>query len=110
MIHLLSWYRPSGRFSYLLISLLIAVQISHATGPGLTTINDVVYRANGDPASGTAVISWGSFTTRDGKAVGAGELSVPIGSQGVMNIALAPNEGASPAGIYYKVVYKLADG
>jgi hypothetical protein len=42
--------------------------------------------------------------------VAAGELSAVIGASGVLTLALAPNEGATPAGTYYKVVYKLSDG
>src|SRR5437879_6585514 len=76
----------------------------------MTTISDVVYRANGETASGTVVITWPTFTTRDNKAVAAGELSAVIGPSGLLTLALAPNEGATPGGTYYKVVYKLSDG
>jgi hypothetical protein len=70
----------------------------------MTTISDVVYRANGETASGTVVITWPTFTTRDNKAVAAGELSAVIGPSGLLTLALAPNEGATPGGTYYKVV------
>ncbi|MCU1285012.1 MAG: putative autotransporter protein [Acidobacteriales bacterium] len=76
----------------------------------MTTISDVVYRANGQPASGTVVITWPSFSTADNKAVAAGELSVAIGAAGLLTVQLAPNEGAAPSGTYYKAVYKLSDG
>ena len=102
--------RLSGRLFYCLVSVAIAVGMAHATGPSLTTINDVVYRADGQPAAGTLVISWTAFTTADNKPVAAGELSLTLGAQGALNIALAPNQGATPAGSYYKVVYKLSDG
>src|SRR5881392_4256196 len=102
--------RPAfGRLFLCLISLLFAARL-YATGPALTTISDVVYRADGSPAAGTVVITWPNFSTADGKAVAAGELHVTIGSGGVMTIALAPNFGSTPAGTYYKVVYKLDDG
>jgi hypothetical protein len=76
----------------------------------MTTISDVVYRANGETATGTIVITWPAFTTSDNKAVAAGELSANIAPSGVLTLSLAPNEGATPAGTYYKVVYKLSDG
>lgn len=37
-------------------------------------------------------------------------MSVPIGDGGNVMLALAPNEGANPAGTYYEVVLKLDDG
>lgn len=101
--------RPLGRLFLCLISLLAAVRLE-ASGPTLTTVNDIVYRADGSAASGTIVITWPNFSTADSKAVAAGELHVTIGSGGVMSIALAPNANSLPAGTYYKVVYKLDDG
>jgi hypothetical protein len=56
------------------------------------------------------VISWPAFTTSDNKPVAAGELSVVIGAGGTVSLALVPNQGADPAGTYYKVIYKLNDG
>lgn len=103
--------RPLGRLCYLLVSLLVAVSVrSPAQAPALTTITDTIYRANGDPAAGRLVISWPAFTTRDNRPVAAGELTVTLGAGGALSVQLAPNEGAQPAGSYYKVVYKLADG
>jgi len=78
--------------------------------PNTTTVTDVVYRADGTPAAGTLLISWPAFGTADGKPVAAGSMSVPIGANGNVSVSLAPNEGANPAGTYYKVVLKLSDG
>ncbi|MCU1309986.1 MAG: putative autotransporter protein [Candidatus Angelobacter sp.] len=102
--------RPVGRLFCCLISVLVVALNLHASGPTMTTISDVVYRANGQPATGTVVITWPTFTTSDNKAVAAGELSVAIGASGVLTLSLAPNESATPNGTYYKVVYKLSDG
>jgi len=107
---LLDPIRLPGRIFYCLVSVAIAVSMAHASGPALTTISDVVYRADGQPAAGTLVISWSAFTTANNSAVAAGELSLTLGNQGALTAALAPNEGAAPAGSYYKVVYKLSDG
>ena len=81
-----------------------------AQGPALTTISDTVYRADGRPASGTALIAWPSFQTADGDVVAAGKQSVAIGPGGAFTAQLAPNAGASPAGTYYVVVFQLGDG
>lgn len=107
----LSNSRPYRRLIFLAAALLFAfcAERASATGPALTTVNDIVYRANGQVASGSLVISWPSFTTADQKPVAAGELSVNIGAGGALTVALTPNEGAAPSGTFYKVVYKLND-
>ena len=55
--------RPTGRLFYWLLSVIAAVGISRgvvpvhaASGPAMTTISDVVYRADSTPASGTLLI------------------------------------------------------
>jgi hypothetical protein len=103
--------RLQGRLFCCLISIFLCVSVARAySGPTLTTVNDVVYRADGSTATGTLVISWDAFTTADGKAVPAGQMSATLSSTGALNVALAPNEGATPSGSYYEVVYKLDDG
>ena len=97
----------------MLAALLLAVaggQAAPPAGPARTTVSDVVYRADGSPAAGTLLISWPAFTTADRASVAAGSLSVPIGPGGAVSVALVPNEGAEPAGTYYKVVLKLTGG
>ena len=109
----MAFRRPLGRLFYLLIAVVCmvsAVRATAPTGPTLTTISDVVYRANGQPATGTIVVSWPAFNTADNKPVAAGELSIAIGAQGTVNFALVPNEGGDPGGTFYKAVYKLSDG
>src|SRR5262249_47797594 len=98
------------RLFYCLISVVLAVSTAHAQSPALTTISDTIYRADGAPAAGQLVITWPAFTTATNKAVAAGEKTLTLGANGVLNTQLAPNEGATPAGSYYKVVYKLSDG
>src|SRR4051794_15212837 len=102
--------RLTGRLFYLLVSFLLAAGVARAVPPTTTTISDTVFKADGSPASGTLLIVWPQFNTSDNKAVAAGTLSVTIPTGGAVNIALAPNAGASPAGTYYKVTYKLDDG
>jgi hypothetical protein len=86
------------------------LRVAPAQTPQLTTITDVAYRANGQPAAGSLVISWPAFSTQNNRAIVAGQATVAIGASGVVSVALAPNEGARPAGSFYKVIYKLDDG
>lgn len=99
--------RLTGRLFYCLISIVIAAGLAHGQAPATTVIRDVVYRANGMPASGHVVISWPAFTTGEQRAVAAGSATVELGSGGVFEISLAPNVNATPAGSYYRVVFQL---
>jgi hypothetical protein len=80
-----------------------------AQGPQLTTISDIVYRADGTAASGTTLISWPAFVTAEGDAVAAGGKSVAVAQGGAFTTQLSPNAGASPAGTFYTVVFQLDD-
>jgi len=81
-----------------------------AQGPALTTISDTVYRADGTPASGMALIAWPSFEAATGNAVEAGNLTVTIAAGGAFTAQLVPNAGATPTGTIYTVVFQLDDG
>jgi hypothetical protein len=76
----------------------------------VTTVQDTVYSASGGPASGTVLVSWAGFTTASGAVVPAGTMSVTIGTNGLLSIALAPNAGATPIGSYYTATFHLSDG
>ena len=92
-------------------SVIVCLGISAwAAGPQLTTITDIVYRADGTAASGTTLISWPAFVTAEGDAVAAGGKSVAVPEGGAFTTQLAPNVGASPAGTFYTVVFQLDDG
>ena len=80
------------------------------SGPPLTSVVDTVYQADGTPATGVLVITWPAFVTASGTAVAAGEKNVTLGTNGALNVALAANTGATPAGSYYTVVYQLGPG
>lgn len=75
-----------------------------------TTVQDTVYRADGTPAQGTVLLSWGAFTTAGGEPIAAGSTSVTLGTGGSLSVALAPNAGATPMGSYYTAVLHLNDG
>ena len=85
-------------------------ELRAANPPNLTTVNDILYRADGTPAQGTMTITWPEFTTAGGSAVAAGSMTVNLGTNGALNLALAPNDGATPAGTFYKVVTKETTG
>jgi hypothetical protein len=80
------------------------------SGPALTSVIDTVYMADGTAAQGVLVITWPAFVAASGTAVAAGALNVTLGSNGALDVALAPNAGANPAGAYYTVVYQLGPG
>ena len=88
----------------------IAQGITSAQAVGTTTVQGTVYLANGKPGSGTLVVSWPAFTSVESQLVVAGQTSATIGSDGFLSINLAPNQGASPAGLFYTAIYHMSDG
>ncbi len=91
-------------------TLLALVARGTAQGPPLTTVSDIVFRADGSPAAGTLLISWPAFTAAGGATVAAGNNHVNLGANGSFTAQLAPNTGATPAGTVYTVTYQLNDG
>ena len=71
---------------------------------------DTVYLADGTKAVGTLIITWPAFVTAAGTAVAGGSTDVTLGADGALSVGLVPNAGASPAGVYYTVVYQLGAG
>jgi len=80
------------------------------SGPTLTNVVDTVYMANGTPAQGILVITWPAFVAASGAAVAPGVSDVTLGTNGALSVALAPNANATPANVYYTVVYQLEPG
>ena len=105
--------RPMGRLFYWAVAIVAAsgLWISAAGSPqggvGMTTVADTVYLADGTTASGNLIITWPAFVSASGAAVAAGKTSVALGANGALSVALVPNAGATPAGVYYVVVYQL---
>lgn len=87
---MLEAHRPNGRFFYGLVMVLVvgwsliqACPVIAADAALATThLSDTVYRADGNPASGTVLISWPAFTTAESKSVAAGSMSVTLGPEG----------------------------
>src|SRR5438270_13990678 len=107
--------RPMGRLFYCLAAVVImAGAVSGAAaapqGPATTTVADTVYLADGTYAAGTLIITWPAFVTTGGTAVAGGVTNVTLGANGALSVALVPNAGATPAGMYYTVVYQIGSG
>ncbi|HET7891955.1 MAG TPA: hypothetical protein VFL34_10530 [Candidatus Sulfotelmatobacter sp.] len=111
--------RPIGRLFYWWLA-AVAITAGALTargagavpqsGPATTTIADTVYLADGSTAQGNLIITWPAFLTASGAAVAGGVKNVALGANGALSVALVPNAGASPAGMYYTVVYQVGPG
>jgi hypothetical protein len=108
------WLRAGKWVGVLLMMLCVPVMESggaaSAQGITTTTVQGTVYLVNGQPGSGTLVISWPSFTTANGQLVAADSTTVMIAPDGFVSVNLAPNLGSSPAGLYYTALYYMSDG
>jgi hypothetical protein len=78
-----------------------------AAAPSLTTVQDILYKADGTRFNGTAVVSWRSFEASDRSAITMHNLTVKI-VDGNLRVQLVPNAGATPAA-HYAVKYS-SDG
>ncbi len=85
-------------------------QAASAQAPSTTTVQGTVYLANGHVGSGTLRLSWPSFAAANGQSVVAGAMTATIGPDGFVSVNLAPNLGATPAGLYYTAIFYLSDG
>jgi hypothetical protein len=104
--------RPAGRLFYLLLVVVVGTSgvglaAAPQSGPTLTSVIDTVYMADGSAAQGVLIITWPAFVTATGAAVAPGSLDVILGTNGALSVALESNAGATPANVYYTVVYQL---
>ena len=110
--------RPMGRLScWVLVVVALGLTLPAfggapvpQSGPATTTVADTVYLADGTAARGNLIITWPAFMTASGTAVAAGTASAALGAGGALSVALVPNAGATPAGVYYTVVYQIGSG
>lgn len=77
--------------------LLAAAQV--IAGPSLTTIQDVIYKADGTRFNGSAVISWTPFDAADTSVIGQQTVTVQI-TNGALFAQLVPTTNATPAALY----------
>lgn len=71
--------------------------------PALTTIQDILYRADGTRFTGTIFIHWNSFQSGDTANIATASLTLPI-VNGVLNTRLVPTTTAT-AGAQYNIIY-----
>jgi hypothetical protein len=86
----------------LTIGLIIGAGVA-AAQPALTTIQDILYRADGMRYNGTMFITWSSFVSGDASNIATANLTVPI-VNGVLSVQLVPTTTGS-AGAQYNVTY-----
>jgi hypothetical protein len=67
--------------------------------PPLTTIQDVLYRADGTPFQGLLIIEWRSFEASDRSNIAMQQLTVPV-VNGVLRVRLVPTTTATPPTTY----------
>jgi hypothetical protein len=90
--------------SFKRLALLVLATVAVAAGqPALTTIQDILYRADGSRYSGTLFIRWSSFEAGDTSNIATADLALPI-VNGVLNVRLVPTTTAS-AGARYDITY-----
>src|SRR5690348_11968618 len=80
--------------------LLVAAALA---APPLTTVQDVIYKADGTAFNGILTISWKSFEAVDTSAIATQVLTVKV-VDGVLRVKLVPNITTTPP-VYYTVVY-----
>ncbi len=68
--------------------------------PALTTVQDTLFKANGAPFSGFALIEWQSFEAADASNIATSSLTVPI-VNGVIYVQLVPNGSGSSYAVRY---------
>src|SRR5437868_13853476 len=107
--------RAMVRLFYCALTMVASLSLELRCGgvtpsPATTTVSDTVYLADGTTAHGSLIITWPAFVTASGTAVAAGTSNVTLGANGALSVALVPNTDATPAGMYYSVVYQLGPG
>ena len=105
------WLRSLALVAGCVVAMWLAgMAAARAQAVSTTAVQGTVYLANGQPAAGTLVVSWPTFTTAAGQLISAGQTSVTVGADGFVSVNLAPNQGATPAGEYYTAVFYKSDG
>ena len=94
------------RFGTVLAALVALATIASGV-PSLTTIEDVLYKADGSVFNGVAFIEWKSFQASDSTTIATNSLTVPI-VNGVLRVQLVPTTTATTTA-YYSVRY-FSDG
>src|SRR5580693_9787872 len=83
--------------------LMVAAATILQAQPAFTTIQDILYRADGTRFNGEIFISWNAFEAGDTSNIATAQVNLPI-VNGVLNVQLVPTTTAS-AGANYQVTY-----
>src|ERR1022692_1690373 len=86
--------------------LAVCLAVPLLAGPILTTIQDMIYNADGTPYNGFAVIKWTPFVAGDTSQIATQSVTVSIAG-GNLFVQLVPTTNAAPAG-YYTVTFTSA--
>ncbi len=93
-------------FSRMLLATLVMASAAGAQPP-LTTIQDVLYKADGTRFNGIVTISWTSFEASDLTEIAGQTVTVKV-SDGNLRVQLVPNAATNPL-MFYTAVYN-SDG
>src|SRR3982074_2762088 len=77
-----------------------------SAAPSLTTIQDILYKADGTRFNGTINIQWNNFQAGDASIVATQSITLQI-VNGVLKVQLVPTTNAS-AGANYQINYSSA--
>src|SRR5687767_14773289 len=88
------------------IVLCVLFALASYAAPPLTSINDVLYKADGTRFRGVAYIEWKSFTATDSSSIATSSITAQI-NEGVLRVQLVPTTTTVSA--YYSVRY-YSDG
>ncbi|MFB3776780.1 MAG: hypothetical protein ACE141_04190 [Bryobacteraceae bacterium] len=83
--------------------MLVLLVVSAFAAPTLTTVEDVLYKADGTKFNGVAFIEWKSFQTADFSTIATHSVAVQI-VDGLLRVRLVPTTNAT-TGAYYSVRY-----
>ena len=67
--------------------------------PPLTTIQDVLYKADGTKFNGTLTVSWNSFQAPDTSAIVTQSTTVKV-QEGILRVQLVPTTTSTPPSVY----------
>jgi hypothetical protein len=90
-----------------IVAVLTLLSAAILAAPSLSTIEDVLYKADGTRFNGVAFVEWKSFQAADFSSIATHSVTVKI-VNGVIRVSLVPTTNASP-GAYYSVRYN-SDG
>src|SRR5581483_9924346 len=92
-----------------LLCLTLLLSAASIQAQTMTQISDTLKNADGSNASGRIVVTWQPFKAASGETIDGGNLTYTV-TNGVVNLSLAPNAGATPAGTSYRARYFLTNG